>query len=216
MPNSTRSNKETQLLFSSVPTSLERSIRKERRSSSIDNNTNLLLDSYQPPSTHTPFLSLDTHSPPSTKATLSSTDIFHPTSINISVRTSIDTEPRDMVATLILVRDDNGDLHDHEGHLRNAADDDFWQVVNHEKLQEGDFGSRDNAAIIDQDSSEESDQESSGRLDEPNAGSNESQPAGDLGGSGTTQMNQPRSHEPNNQGSTDDPIVYSTGPITRA
>ncbi|KAF2549706.1 hypothetical protein F2Q68_00035341 [Brassica cretica] len=26
-----------------------------------------------------------------------------------------------MVATLILVRDDNGDLHDHEGHLRNGA-----------------------------------------------------------------------------------------------
>ena len=26
-----------------------------------------------------------------------------------------------MVATLILVRDNNGDLHDHEGHLRNAA-----------------------------------------------------------------------------------------------
>ena len=26
-----------------------------------------------------------------------------------------------MVATLILVQDDNGDLHDHEGHLRNAA-----------------------------------------------------------------------------------------------
>ena len=25
-----------------------------------------------------------------------------------------------MVATLILVRDDNGDLHDQEGHLRNA------------------------------------------------------------------------------------------------
>ncbi|KAF2596134.1 hypothetical protein F2Q68_00009652 [Brassica cretica] len=26
-----------------------------------------------------------------------------------------------MVATLILARDDNGDLHDLEGHLRNAA-----------------------------------------------------------------------------------------------
>ena len=26
-----------------------------------------------------------------------------------------------MVATLILVRDNNGDLHDQEGHLRNAA-----------------------------------------------------------------------------------------------
>ena len=54
-------------------------------------------------------------------------------------------------------------------HVNAIIDDDFWQVVNHEKLQEGDFGSRDDAAIIDQDSSEESDRESSGRLDEPNA-----------------------------------------------
>ncbi|KAF2610370.1 hypothetical protein F2Q70_00011684 [Brassica cretica] len=44
-----------------------------------------------------------------------------------------------MVATLVLVRDENGDLHDKEGHLPNAADDDFLQVVKHEKLQEGDF-----------------------------------------------------------------------------
>ncbi|KAF2547039.1 hypothetical protein F2Q70_00022133 [Brassica cretica] len=38
-----------------------------------------------------------------------------------------------MVATLILVRDDKGDMYGQEGHLRNAA------VVKHEKLQEGDF-----------------------------------------------------------------------------
>ncbi|KAG5400100.1 hypothetical protein IGI04_014707 [Brassica rapa subsp. trilocularis] len=44
-----------------------------------------------------------------------------------------------MVATLILVRDERGDLHDQEGHLRNVAGDDFWQVVKQEKLQEGDF-----------------------------------------------------------------------------
>ncbi|KAF2620582.1 hypothetical protein F2Q68_00038691 [Brassica cretica] len=81
-----------------------------------------------------------------------------------------------MVAPLILVRDNNGDLHDQEGHLHNAAghridaqgavhvllylmlllqvllylyvmkhhvnaiiEDDFWQVVKEEKLQEGDF-----------------------------------------------------------------------------
>ncbi|KAF3572851.1 hypothetical protein F2Q69_00059852 [Brassica cretica] len=44
-----------------------------------------------------------------------------------------------MVAILILVRDEKGDLHDQEGHLRNAADDDFWQVVKQEKLQEEDF-----------------------------------------------------------------------------
>ncbi|KAG5385014.1 hypothetical protein IGI04_036484 [Brassica rapa subsp. trilocularis] len=130
MPSSTRSNKETQLLFSSDPASLERSIHKRRRSSSIDNNISSSLDSRQPLLTHTPIMSIDTRSPPSTEATLSSTeatlpsiDIFHPTSIDISVRTSIDTESRDMVATLILVRDDNGDLHDQEGHLRNAADE---------------------------------------------------------------------------------------------
>ncbi|KAF2619445.1 hypothetical protein F2Q68_00040068 [Brassica cretica] len=64
-----------------------------------------------------------------------------------------------MVATLILVRDDRGNLHDQEGHLRNAADVNFisgtgfqgsWnqggnknsygnRVVKEEKLQEGDF-----------------------------------------------------------------------------
>ncbi|KAF2552170.1 hypothetical protein F2Q68_00034272 [Brassica cretica] len=44
-----------------------------------------------------------------------------PTSIDTSVRTSIDTEPRDMVATLILVRDERGDLYDEEGHLRKAT-----------------------------------------------------------------------------------------------
>ncbi|KAF3594010.1 hypothetical protein DY000_02020045 [Brassica cretica] len=70
MPNSTRSNKETQLLFSSDHASLERSIRKGIRSSSIDNNTSSSLDSRQPPSTQTPVLSTDTRSPPSTEGTL--------------------------------------------------------------------------------------------------------------------------------------------------
>ncbi|KAF3553132.1 hypothetical protein F2Q69_00013056 [Brassica cretica] len=92
MPSSTRSNKETQLLFSPDPASLERSIRREAHSSSTDN-------------THLP-----------------STNILHPISINTPSQTSIDTEPRDMVAPLILVRDNNGDLHDQERHLRNAAD----------------------------------------------------------------------------------------------
>ncbi|WZZ78326.1 hypothetical protein YC2023_098898 [Brassica napus] len=122
MPSSTKSNKETQLLFSLDPASLERSICKEIRSSSIDNNTCSSLDFRQPPSTQTLASSTDTHSPPSTEDTnLSSTDIFHPTSIDTSVRALIDTEPRDMVATLILVRDERGDLHDQEGHLRNAV-----------------------------------------------------------------------------------------------
>ncbi|KAF3541986.1 hypothetical protein F2Q69_00022470 [Brassica cretica] len=83
MPNSTRSNKETQLLFSPDPTSLERSIRKEVRSSSIDNNTCSSLDFVQPPPTQTLVPSTDTRSPPSTEDThLPSTDIVHPTSID--------------------------------------------------------------------------------------------------------------------------------------
>ncbi|KAF3597817.1 hypothetical protein DY000_02020905 [Brassica cretica] len=70
MPSSTRSNKENQLIFSSDPASLERSIRKGIRSSSIDNNTSSSLDSRQPPSTQTPVSSTDTRSPPSTEDTL--------------------------------------------------------------------------------------------------------------------------------------------------
>ncbi|KAF2610314.1 hypothetical protein F2Q70_00012506 [Brassica cretica] len=123
MPNSTRSNKETKLLFSPDPASLERSIRKEARSSSIDNNTCSSLDFFQPPSSQTLVPSTDTRSPPSTEDThLPSTDIVHPTSIDTPSQTSINTELRDKVVTLILVRDDNGDLHDQNGHLRNAAE----------------------------------------------------------------------------------------------
>ncbi|KAF2616396.1 hypothetical protein F2Q68_00038967 [Brassica cretica] len=122
MPSSTRSNKESQLLFSPDYASLERTIRKEARSLSTDNNTFVSLDSTQPPSTQTPVPSTDSCSPLSIDNTnLPSTDTLYPTSIDIPSRTSIDTEPRDMVATLILVRDNNGDLHDQEGHLRNAA-----------------------------------------------------------------------------------------------
>ncbi|KAF3583114.1 hypothetical protein DY000_02029056 [Brassica cretica] len=122
MPSSTRNNKETQLLFSPDPASLERSIRKEACSASIDNNTCSSLDFVQPPTTQTLGLSTDTRSPPSTEEThLPSTEIVHPTSIDTPFQTSIDTKPRDIVATLILVRDDNGDLHDQDGHLRNAA-----------------------------------------------------------------------------------------------
>ncbi|KAF2546545.1 hypothetical protein F2Q70_00022608 [Brassica cretica] len=81
-----------------------------------------ILQAWNPPSTRTPVSLTDTRSPPSTEDTLLPlTDIFHSTSIDTSVRTSIDTEPQDMVATLILVRDEKGDLHDQEGYLRNAA-----------------------------------------------------------------------------------------------
>ncbi|KAF3563586.1 hypothetical protein DY000_02015955 [Brassica cretica] len=139
MPSSTRSNKEPQLIFSPDHASLERTIRKEARSLSTDNNNSVSLDSAQPPSTQTPVLSTDSRSPLSTNNTnLSSTDNLHPMSIDIPSRTSIDTEPQPMVAPLILVRDNNGDLHDQEVHLVMQQDD-FWQVVKEEKLQEGNF-----------------------------------------------------------------------------
>ncbi|KAF2574163.1 hypothetical protein F2Q70_00004271 [Brassica cretica] len=122
IPSSTRSNKESQLIFSPDPTSLERTIRKEARSLSTDNNTSVSLDSVQPPSTQTPVPSTDSRSPLSIDNTnLPSTDTLHSKSIDIPSRTSIDTEPRDMVAPLILVQDNNGDLDDQEGHLRNAT-----------------------------------------------------------------------------------------------
>ncbi|KAF2592201.1 hypothetical protein F2Q70_00043251 [Brassica cretica] len=121
MPNITRSNKEIQLLFSSDPASLECSIRKGRCSSSIDDNTSSSPYSRQLLSTQTPVSSTDTLSPPSTEDTLPSTDTFHQKSIDTSVHTSIDTEPQDMVATLILIGDEKGDMHDREGHMRNAA-----------------------------------------------------------------------------------------------
>ncbi|KAG5410942.1 hypothetical protein IGI04_007261 [Brassica rapa subsp. trilocularis] len=72
-------------------------------------------------STQTPVSSTDIRSPLSTEATFLSTNIFHPTSIDTLVQKSIDIEPLDMVATLILVRDEKGDRHDQEDHLRNAA-----------------------------------------------------------------------------------------------
>ncbi|KAF3538288.1 hypothetical protein F2Q69_00022430 [Brassica cretica] len=81
-------------------------IHKEIRTASIDNNTRS---------------SIDTRHPPSTGTTLPSTALTHPTSINISHRTSIDTEPRDMVATIVLIQDATGNLHDQEDHQRNAA-----------------------------------------------------------------------------------------------
>ncbi|KAF3582782.1 hypothetical protein DY000_02033223 [Brassica cretica] len=105
MPSSTRSNKEHTLLFSD-PTLLERTIRKSKRNASIDNIT---------------CSSNDTRLPPSTETILPSTAHTHSTSINIPPRTSIDTEPRDMVATLVLIHDTTGNLHDQDGHLRNAA-----------------------------------------------------------------------------------------------
>ena len=63
----------------------------------------------------------DTSQQKSTDTTNPSIDSCELPLIDTSIRTSIDTRPRDMVATLILVRDENGDLHDQEGHMRNAT-----------------------------------------------------------------------------------------------
>ncbi|KAL0729817.1 hypothetical protein Bca4012_025910 [Brassica carinata] len=121
MTNSTRSNKASQLLFSEDPASLEHSIHKEIRSASTDINDCLSTDTNAPLSTETPSLSTDTHTFLSTDTTSPSTDTLHPTSIDTPNRISIDTFPRVMVAPIILTQDENGDLCDQEGHLRNEA-----------------------------------------------------------------------------------------------
>ncbi|CAG7876371.1 unnamed protein product, partial [Brassica rapa] len=100
MPFSTRRSKE-KLFFFSDPTRLERSIRKEKCASLIDTTSTTSIDT-------TSTTSIDTCD----RATIDS-----------STRTSIDTNPQaDMVATLVLQRDENGDLHDCGGHMCNAAD----------------------------------------------------------------------------------------------
>ncbi|KAF3593299.1 hypothetical protein DY000_02021746 [Brassica cretica] len=107
MPISTSSSKE-ELLFFSGPTRLERSIRKEKHTSSIDTTSTTSIDT-------TSTTSIDTT--PTT-----SIDTCDRTMIDSSTRTSIDTNPRaDMVATLVLQRDENGDVHDPKGHLCNVT-----------------------------------------------------------------------------------------------
>ncbi|KAF3544092.1 hypothetical protein DY000_02006997 [Brassica cretica] len=111
MPSSTSSNKEKHLLFSEDPAHLERTIRKHQRSTSIDAAAFTSTDSRTHPSTDTR---------PS-----SSTDIPRSSSTDSTLRTSIDPQSRNMV-TIVILRQD-------------VTDDDFWQVVKHEKLGEGDF-----------------------------------------------------------------------------
>ncbi|KAF3517846.1 hypothetical protein DY000_02060179 [Brassica cretica] len=119
MPSSTRSNKDKHLLFSEDPAHLERTIRKDQRSTSLDAAA---------------FTSTDSHTQPSTDTRpSSSTDLHRSTSIDTTPRTSIDHQSRNMVAIVILRQDENGNLYDQDGHLRNAT------VVKHEKLGEGDF-----------------------------------------------------------------------------
>ncbi|KAF2560354.1 hypothetical protein F2Q70_00016817 [Brassica cretica] len=98
MPSSTRRNKEKHLLFSEDHAHLECRIRKGQRSTSLDAAAFTSTDSCTQPSTDTR---------PS-----SSTDIPRSTSIDPTPRTSIDPQSRNMVATIILRQDENGDLYD--------------------------------------------------------------------------------------------------------
>nr|VDC97113.1 unnamed protein product [Brassica oleracea] len=107
MPISTRSSKE-ELLFFSDQARLEHSIRREKRTSSIDTTSTTSIDT-------TSTTSIDTTS-------TTSIDTCDKLTIDSSTRTSIDTNPRaDMVATLVPQRDENGDLDDPEGHLCSEA-----------------------------------------------------------------------------------------------
>ncbi|KAF2604798.1 hypothetical protein F2Q70_00025800 [Brassica cretica] len=107
MPSSTRSSKDKHLLFSEDPAHLERTIRKDQRSTSIDVAAFTSTDSRTQPSTDTR---------PS-----SSTDLHRSTSIDTTPRTSIGHQSRNMVAIVILRQNENRNLYDQDGHLRNAT-----------------------------------------------------------------------------------------------
>ncbi|WZY86821.1 hypothetical protein YC2023_033205 [Brassica napus] len=107
MPSGTRSNKEKDLLFSDDPAHLERTIRRGQRSTSLDATT---------------LSSIDTHNQPSTDTRPSSSiDPNRSTMIDTTPRTSIDTVSSKMVNIIILTQDENGNLYDQAGHLRNAT-----------------------------------------------------------------------------------------------
>ncbi|KAL0791224.1 hypothetical protein Bca101_007470 [Brassica carinata] len=107
MPSNTRSNKDKHLLFSEDPAHLERTIRKDQHSTLLDAAA---------------FTSTDSHTQPSTDTrTSSSTDLHRSTSIDTTPRTSIEHQSRNMVAIVILRQDENGNLYDQDGHLRNAT-----------------------------------------------------------------------------------------------
>ncbi|KAG5401125.1 hypothetical protein IGI04_015732 [Brassica rapa subsp. trilocularis] len=114
-----RSNKAKDLLFSDDPAHLERTIRRGQHSTSLDATTSSSIDTHNQPSTDTrPSSSIDPN---------------RSTTIDITPCTSIDTVSSKMVNFIILTQDENGNLYDQDGHLRNAT------VVRHEKLEEGDF-----------------------------------------------------------------------------
>lgn len=93
MPSNTRTIKEKDLLPPLDPTQLERTIQKEKRGTSINTRT-LLINT-----------------------------ILRRAAINTFSEVSIDTNPQiiNMVAPLILTRDEQGDLRDPGGHLCNAT-----------------------------------------------------------------------------------------------
>ncbi|KAF3592718.1 hypothetical protein DY000_02020913 [Brassica cretica] len=110
IPSSTRSNKDKHLLFSEDPAHLERSIRKDQRSTSINASA---------------FTSTNSRTQPSTDTRLSSsTDLHHSPSIDTTPHTSIDPQSRSMVAIVILRQDENGNMYDQDvicvmQHVRN-------------------------------------------------------------------------------------------------
>ncbi|KAF2535841.1 hypothetical protein F2Q70_00002019 [Brassica cretica] len=107
MPSGTRSNKEKDLLFSDDPAHLERTIRRGQRSTLLDATTSS---------------SIDTHNQPSTDTRPSSLiDPNHSTTIDTTLSTSIDTISSKMVNIIILTQDENGNLYDQNGHLRNGC-----------------------------------------------------------------------------------------------
>ncbi|KAG5384419.1 hypothetical protein IGI04_035889 [Brassica rapa subsp. trilocularis] len=107
MPSGTRSNKEKDLLFSDDPAHLERTIRRGQRSTSLDATTSSSIDTHNQPSTDTrPSSSIDPN---------------RSTTIDTTPRTSIDTVSSKMVNIIILTQDENGNLYDQDGHLRNAT-----------------------------------------------------------------------------------------------
>ncbi|KAF3589057.1 hypothetical protein F2Q69_00029227 [Brassica cretica] len=107
MPSGTRSNKEKDLLLSDDPAHLERTIRRGQRSTSLDVTTSSSIDTHNQPSTDTrPSSSIDPN---------------RSTTIDTTPHTSIDTVSSKMVNIIILTQDENGNLYDQVGHLRNAT-----------------------------------------------------------------------------------------------
>ncbi|KAF3484985.1 hypothetical protein F2Q69_00052096 [Brassica cretica] len=107
MPSGTRSNKEKHLLFSDDPAHLERTIRRGQRSTSLDTTSSSSIDTHNQPSTDTrPSSSIDPN---------------RSTTIGTTPRTSINTVSSKMVNIIILTQDENGNLYDQDGHLRNST-----------------------------------------------------------------------------------------------